>query len=130
MQRSSNLPSAVQLACWWSASAFKPVALKPLYEIMCCAGSIPPGLVNAFVNGSVHGLDLSYNSLSGTLPAEITTTSAFHTLNLASNFLTGTVPASWAQIIANSQAFDGSNLMLSGQLPEATSSVYATSFGT
>eukprot|EP00775_Hariotina_reticulata_P011530 gene11530-11673_t len=92
-------------------------------------GIIPAGLVNAFVNGSVYGLDLSYNRLTGTLPADVTSSKLFNTLSLANNSLQGTVPANWAKLIANSQAFDGSNLMLSGQLPEVTSSVSVTSVG-
>ena len=83
-------------------------------------GTLPSTLAAGFALGpnNSSSLDLSYNQLSGTLPAAWGTAGgAFRQLSLAGNYITGSLPASWAALAINASGFDLSSNYLNGSLP-------------
>ncbi|RLN00713.1 phytosulfokine receptor 1-like [Panicum miliaceum] len=76
------------------------------------AGAIPPEL------GDLRALNLSWNALSGPIPATLATLSALQTLELSHNELAGEIPASLVGLTLLS-CFDVSHNRLRGLVPAA-----------
>lgn len=66
--------------------------------------------------GYMHGLDLSSNELSGSIPDEIGDLLNIRSLNLSSNRLTGSIPDSVSKL-KGLESLDVSNNKLSGSIP-------------
>ncbi|KAF8104053.1 hypothetical protein N665_0181s0074 [Sinapis alba] len=66
--------------------------------------------------GYMHGLDLSSNELSGSIPDEIGDLLNIRSLNLSSNRLTGSIPDSISKL-KRLESLDVSNNKLSGSIP-------------
>ena len=68
-------------------------------------------------------LDLSYNSLTGTLPLSIGTLYGLETLYISNNYLSGEIPELWDGIPSLLVHVDLSNNNLSGELPSSVGSL-------
>ncbi|KAL9154404.1 hypothetical protein ABFS82_10G111500 [Erythranthe guttata] len=65
----------------------------------------------------MSGIDLSMNSLTGTIPDELGNLSSVHTLNLSHNHLTGKIPTSFSNL-NRIQSLDLSHNRLTGEIPQ------------
>ena len=72
-------------------------------------------------NGSITGIELPGNNLTGTLPDTLSLLTTLQTLDVVGNQLTGTLPASWSALTSLT-AFYAYDNQLTGSLPPSWAS--------
>ncbi|XP_050371514.1 serine/threonine-protein kinase BRI1-like 1 [Argentina anserina] len=97
----------------------RPLRLESLPMVHSCSSTriYTGSTVYTFTsNGSMIFLDISYNSLSGTIPADLGTLSYLQVFNLGHNMLSGTIPESFGGLKAVG-VLDLSHNNLQGYVP-------------